>query len=475
MIGVLSGCSGEPAPTPPTASPTGATPTAAANAPPPAHPNVLMVLLDALRADQLEAYGGLTPSPHLAKLAREGAAYPVVYATSSYTRSSVASLMTSQFPGRHGTTTSRHVLPAELPFLPQLLQGGGYRTLAVLKNAQVAPEFGFGRGYDAVDRITDLPWDGSNDLHAAHLRGRRIWQRHLQPFVAASGDQPWFAYIHEIDPHEPYEPPNPYAALLSSPARQIERRGPDGRPLMPFLFHRPENRPKKSEEEVAQMRGRYRAEISLMDAVVGTLRRELRAAGLDRETLLIVLSDHGEEFMEHGGLAHSRTLYEESVRVPLVWHLPSLIEPGLRSGSVVSLVDVTPSLLDLLGLPLPEALDGRSLAADLTGGAPSEAEPIFSRIQSKQFTRDGLVLGRHKLVRTRRPEGEQVELFDLASDPEEKRDVSNAAPELTATMSDTLDRRGRFESSHGRRAETIEVEEIEPGIRQELEALGYIP
>lgn len=400
-------------------------------APPPPE-GVVLVVVDTLRADHLST-GGYErgTSPSLAALAREGTTFRRCYAHSSSTRPSVATILTSRFVSAHGVVTQgADGLARDVPYLPEILQGHGFRTLAFVTNPQLHPRLGFARGFDSFDAMFQRGVDPT-DLNAFDLvsgRADAVVARVRAAIEALPPGQPFFAYVHLLDPHGPYEPPPGFRERFIDPAY----RGPVTGSLFDFkaydLF-------RSDPRQLAQFVGLYDGEIAATDAAIGTLVDWLRSSGRLARTLIVITADHGEEFLEHGDLGHGLTLYEEVVRVPLVLAGPGV--PRARaSDALVGLIDVTPSILALVGLAAPDgALQGRSLrgAWPLLGGDRRTAL-LLEGPGVGAVARDGrlvprvtraVVTGERKIVSTENVRGEPawnaLEVFDLRADPSEQK------------------------------------------------------
>ncbi|NNL66168.1 MAG: sulfatase, partial [Myxococcales bacterium] len=354
-------------------------------------PNVVVYLVDTLRADHLGVYGYERPtSPVLDRWAAQSVVFDRAYAPSSWTRPSVVSLLSGLDPIRHGVEDRLDVIPDDVRLLSEQLRSRGYATFAAVTNPNVLPEWGFGQGFDVFE---DLDPDGQGTRADAVSD----WVVSRMPELAAR--QPFLLYLHLLDPHAPYEPPAPYDERF---------------PRIPAL---PAN----------HSIGRYDGEIAFVDAEFGRSLDALAERGLADDTLVIFLSDHGEELMDHGQLGHGATLFEEVVRVPLILRLPRGAHAGARVATRVSLIDVFPTVLGLLGLPPAPGLDGRDLSPLLDGrggSADLAGRDLFLSLYTTGTRSNlvrGVLSGEHKYLRRSRPEASEA-LFDLARDPEEYED-----------------------------------------------------
>ena len=362
--------------------------------------NVVVVVVDTLRQDHLATYGyARDTAPFLDSLARQGVTLDGI-SPSSWTKPAAASILTGLHPVTHQAIDRQDRLPEPAVTLAEILRREGYRTFAASANGWVSPAFGFEQGFD------EFLLNEQMNIRARELN-RELLPRLLQL------QEPFFLYVHYIDPHVPYAPATDWRGD-SMPAALA--------PVLPgdladtdALGRSPQFRQRAIDL--------YDGEIRGADGGVAELVGALRERGLADRTLLVVTSDHGEEFEEHGRMSHGQTLYDEVLRVPLIFHGPGLY-PGARLG-VASLADIVPTVVDLVGLPpgrsRPRA-DGSSLAAALISGRLGQSPSGF--LGHLDFV-DGVSLsytaGEHKMVLAKRPYAKQI--FHLATDRGERRNL----------------------------------------------------
>jgi arylsulfatase A-like enzyme len=321
----------------------------------PERPNLIIVVIDTLRPDRLGAYGSQRNlSPFLDSLADRSVVFQNAYAQTSWTNASIASLLTSRYQSQHRVTSFTSVLAAHEVTLTEILRDNGYATGGFNANFLVNDRLGFDQGFDRYQVFWRL---GSNPVAQPRLikeRAERINSAALEWLdEALPRRQPIFLYLHYMEPHHPYDPPD-----------EIIERVLDGRPRpdsdevnlrmrMPNLGH-------FSDDIVQAVKDLYDAEVMSLDAQLRRMFAELGRRGLLDNAVVVILSDHGEEFREHGLMGHHQTLFEEVIRVPLIITLP-----GERSrvevAAIVSLTDVAPTLLDLAGISIPSSFEGASL------------------------------------------------------------------------------------------------------------------
>jgi len=337
-------------------------------------PNVLIYMIDTLRADHASLYGDARDTtPFLKKLGAQGLVFDDCQAQATWTKPSVASLLTSLYSITHGIRRDDDTIPSGAATLAERLRGAGYVTASLVANPLAGRLSGLERGFDylsewqAIGRQIREREDGATDSAALN--------RLLFAWLEQHHDEPFFIYAHATDPHAPYRPPPAYEARFANPAETPEfdrdfeatrkaalRHGGFGinRALClesgvdPDLF-------------IRRAIDRYDAKILHNDASLEQLLEKLKQLGTLDHTLIVVVSDHGEEFWEHGWTGHGQSLYDELTRgVLLLWN-PKLIPMARRVQEPVQLIDVMPTLLDLLGLPIPPAVEGQSLAAFAVG------------------------------------------------------------------------------------------------------------
>ncbi len=377
-------------------------------------PNIVVILVDALRADRLGVNGYALPAtPVLDRLAGEGVNFSSAFAHSTWTKPSIATLFTSLYPSQHGLARvgeaggegfESDVLPDGLVTLAERLRDAGYATGAVINQVHLQERFGFAQGFDHFEAVR-----GRN---ARQLNRRlRAWLEGLPGAESGKGAErrPVFAYLHYLDVHWPYTHRLPGkrfgpVAMRSQPPQRANRTAE-------WLASEPEP------ADFAALAARYDHEVAWADAAIGEVEAMLEELDLWENTVLLVTSDHGEGFLEHGELQHGYGPYEELLRVPLVVRLP---EPLRRvTGSIdapVGLVDVMPSLLDLAGADPVPGVQGESFVPLLAGGQTRE-RLLFSQTEEAVAVRSAT----RKLIRF---EDGRTELYDLAADPGERRPLA---------------------------------------------------
>ncbi len=458
--------------------------------PPDLRPNVVIVLVDTLRSDHLSVAGyGAETSPFLDKLAEQGVFFERFFSHSAATRPSVATLLTSRFISGHGIAThGRDGLARELDYLPALLNDTGYRTLAFVTNPQVHEKLGFARGFDHFESLF------ASDLNPARVKpGDLVKLPAAEVFAVVERDlerhatAPFFAYIHLLDPHGPYRPPPGVAERFVDPTYHGEITGAiaDFRKAVHFRSH---------PADLEHFKALYDAEIAATDQALAGFFDWIEKTGLLETTHLIITADHGEEFLEHGGTGHGRKLYDENIRVPLLWVGPG-VPQGRRIDELAGLIDIVPTLADLLDLPLsPDAgFQGRSLRALWEGEPdPPWRQVLFleginigklnwRRKDQRKVTR-GIVTKTHKVLARdcliSRPQCGMLEVVDLAADPGEQQrrrltgEPSRWSEDDLALVE--LFRRETDSALRYRGPESVPAVDLPAEDRARLEMLGYL-
>lgn len=302
--------------------------------------NVVIVVLDALRADHLGCYGyARDTSPFIDSLAAQGVVFERAYSNSTFTGESVAALMSGVPPSASPTGAGWYAVPDPgRPTMAATMAEAGYAT-AFFSDSPIFTNEAFGAGFDEFERL-NLGWGNSG-------MGAKVTARALE-FVDTQGEKPFLLHLHYFDPHTPYNPPESLykrfaPEVFPEPLDVINYVRPNIKELVASGFG-------PGDPRFEDMVIRYDAEIALSDQSVQTLVEGLATRGLMDRTLVMVTSDHGEEFLEHGFVEHAWTVYPESIHIPLIVSAPATL-PAQRVATPVSLVDVFPTLLELLDIP----------------------------------------------------------------------------------------------------------------------------
>ncbi len=442
---------------------------------------IVLVVVDTLRADML-SYDGhhRSTTPGLESIVSNGVVFKNAYASSSWTAPSMASLFTSVYPTSHGAISpilkngkklakyGPPTLDKSFFTLAELFREGGYQTVGVATNQYLSSDLGHGQGYDVY-------YNKSNNHNAKKLNKTAV-QHFFEAFGSEWYDawqkQKSFIWIHYFDPHGPYFPKSPWIDRLAPDYRQRSWHFPPKRKI-PEQKEYLENLDAEYKKQALPY---YQSEVLFWDHWFAQLAEQMNLTAPN--TLFVLTSDHGEEFGEHGGVTHGKTLYEELVRVPLVFYWPAGFEGGRTIETPVSLVDLYPTLADIADLKPPPGTEGKSLVPLLI---PRDGDPragslnrrsIFMELLPPKPDKKAIRKGDWKLiVSTSRSGKKKHELFNLADDPEEQ---NNLAPSHKATVSELVDELGEIVSGLAPPPKSDKTIEIDSDLLEQLENLGYV-
>ncbi len=431
-------------------------------------PNVILYVIDTLRADHLGAYGYERPtSPHIDAFAREAVVFSRAQAQASWTRPAVASIFTGLNVRSHGIVELETGLATDASTLAERLRDAGYRTAGFSLNRQVDSAMGFAQGFDAYEVF---------DTTTEVVQPAAAWLR------ANAGAAPLFLFAHAIEPHHPYEAKQEYRDLLA-PGIDPQVGSKENVGILEPLGFKSEisrQRTRFGQPVVNSERGGpqrddlvalYDAEVRAADAQFQRFVEVLRDAGLYDESIVILVADHGEELYDHGRLTHGMTLYAEQLRVPLLIKFPRGWNAGRRFDGAAAQIDILPTVLDFAGLPPGEAIDGRSLLDEIAAPSPRPI-PVFSLIHWFGGHAESVVYGRYKLIHNLRRNAlarPAFEVFDQQADPVEQHNLWRDRPVLTRFLRALL----RRDAARPTALEAVQAE-LPDGMREHLRALGYI-
>jgi arylsulfatase A-like enzyme/Tfp pilus assembly protein PilF len=386
---------------------------------------VVLISIDTLRSDRLPAYGyRKVATPALDALRGDSVLFARAYSNVPLTLPSHASLFSGRLPGHHGVRdNSGYRFRAErTPYLPALLHDAGYRTGGAVSAFVLRAETGLATGFDAYDSSIDVR--ASESLGNSQRPGKQTVHSALAWLRGADLEsQPFFLFVHLYEPHTPYAPDEPFKSRYADP---------------------------------------YDGEVATADAAVGELLAALRERGVYDRALIVLLSDHGEGLRDHGEQEHGILLYREALQVPLLVKLPGNERGGSTVEEPAQLVDVAPTVLALLGMPVPPQSDGEPLFGRAADSPPRSlyAETFYPRLHLGWNELASVIRGDSHYI-----EGPAPELYDLASDPAEKRDVLRTERRTYAALKAEA---ARFSVPLAAPAEE------DPETARQLAALGYI-
>jgi arylsulfatase A-like enzyme/cytochrome c-type biogenesis protein CcmH/NrfG len=435
---------------------------AATTKPPPAKsqpPNVILITLDTTRADRMGFLGskhGLTPN--LDALARQSVVFTHAYSQVPLTTASHATVLTGTYPQFHQVNDFGVPLAEDLPYAPYIFRGSGYHTAAFVGSLVLDPATrsapGFERGFDTYDAGFHRRHQGEDRYQAIERRGGEV-VGHTLEWLTTHYEGPFFIWVHLYDPHDPYDPPEPYKTKYASAP--------------------------------------YDGEIAYVDAAVGKLLSWLRLRGLYDGALIAVMADHGEALGEHGETTHGIFLYDETIRVPLLFKLPRERYAGKRIDSRAGLVDVLPTILEAVGIAIPHDVQGESLlsmlkptilkpatlkpapagragtaaskASETSPDRPAYAESDYPHRTFGWSSLRALRTGKYLFI-----EAPHKELYDQSADPKAEHNLSTTSVAVTNTLASQLD---AFRQKTGTVKEAPKVS-ADPDLQERLNALGYV-
>ncbi len=434
-------------------------------------PNILIYLVDTLRADHLGCYGYDKPtSPNIDSFSKSATLFRNPIAQASWTRSAVASVLTGLYAPTHGTIKRLDTLSESVRLLPEVLKNLGYQTAAVVTNGNISSQFGFNRGFDTYRQLKEQPDNPENhqlsdSVNAAAFEWLRL--RSTEPFLL---------YLHTTDPHNPYMPRSPHREKL---APMVADTTVGSLRKLTALKNTKET---PSPDLLRDITALYDAEIAFNDAEFGHLIEKLKELDLYDQTMIIFLSDHGEEFLDHGYWEHGNSLFNEQIHIPLIIKFPNGLGKGTNVDSVVRQIDILPTILDYLGQPIPPRLQGSSLLPWLlpSGNGPTAAtEPMkatLSHVSIDKRDMMSLILSEKKLIQTAqdfsfaRRDRPHVELFDLRHDWSEQENIADRQPVWAGYLLTLL----KYQEQFGGKKASAKEAEIDEGLRRRLQALGYL-
>ncbi len=456
--------------------------------------NVLFILTDSERADFLTCYGaswGASPSSD--RIAAEGVLFENHVAQSTWTLPSIGTILTGLYASSHGAVANGYRISSTAPFMAEVFQDGGYRTGGFSESPYFLPHSGFGRGFDRF-WATVLPWvfdytvlyrlKGRLHLPTIELAEKgskphptrpedvvfdaRVTTDAVLRWLRGLDDAPFFAYVHYWGAHAPYGPrefllerDRPSKTLIDNP---VPAGGafPLGEPGIPV-----------ADETIEDMKVLYAANIRYTEQQIARILDWLEEKGKLDDTVIVLTSDHGEEFYEHRAWEHGSSAFQEQAHVPFVIRAPGLVSVGKRVTGLTRHIDVMPTVLDLLGLECPKEAQGRSFRALLDDRA-QEPTPAYVEVYPISPTGSdifGLLADRYKIVRVSLGDSSAVMLYDLRSDPGETNDIAVMNPELVDSLLVEMEKWNQVAHLY---SPDSGMGQLDPGSIKLLKSLGYI-
>ncbi len=397
--------------------------------------NIVFISIDTLRADYLKlysAYGAATP--HLEQLAAQGILFQNANSQIPYTLPSHSTMFTGLYPLSHGMKDNvEDTLPKDIPTIAEIFQKNGYSTAGFVGSMALRRETGLDRGFEYYDDFLSRSDVRGEDLGAIERRAQDVVSSFQNWFEKRNQQDPFFAFVHFYDPHDPYQPPAKFYPAIQS-AQEF-----------------------------------YKGEIKYVDFVLGNLFDLLRKAGVWENTIVLVTSDHGEMLQEHGEYGHGFFLYRPSLHVPLILHIPET-RPKVISDPV-QLVDLAPTLLHLTGLPVPEHFQGESVTPLIRAGAKKKnrqafAESYFASIQLGVSPLMSIQEGAFKYIESPRPE-----LYNLEEDSAEMHNLYSEKRKIADSLKQKL---AKYQKAYQTEYSKVEKKKVSAEEAEQFAALGYL-
>ena len=448
--------------------------------------NVILISVDTLRPDHLHCYGySRNTSPNIDRLANRGTLFKRTVSTTTWTLPAHMALFTSLYDSVHGVKTGNTRLDLERTTLSEVFKEHGYATAAFVSGPYLNRHFGFNQGFDQYQDLTDaqipaelmfqedaLSGETLKDFIEGKQKANRAAHRSItSPIVTEAVlkwfetmEQPFFLFVHYFDVHYDFIPPGKYATLFD-PEYDGEISGEN-------FIRNPMVQPGMPQEDLNHILALYDGEIAFTDYHIGLLLDDIEERGLSNNTLIVLTSDHGEEFFEHGVKGHQLNLYEQTLRIPLLFSLPGRVQQGREIANLVRIIDVGPTILELADLSVPPEMMGRSLTPFLFGRMRGPAPPAFCELKTARKDLYGLRGEGWKVLYNKK--NRRWEFYRFGAKHGEARSSRLPVPDrfrekllddlrTYKQMGNTLPRK-----DHQRSAD------LPPGLRRKLKDLGYI-
>jgi len=435
---------------------------------------VIFISIDSLRADHLGCYGYDKPtSPRLDALAAQGIRFDNAYSTSPWTLPSHASMFTGLYVETHGINRARSKLRSDATTLAGVLNDNGYNTVAVVCAPLLSKRYTLTRGFDIYD--AELIQD--NFIKARRVKvADKVTEKALN-YIDQHNGQDLFLFLHYWDPHYDYNPAKKYINIFD-PDYQGKINGLR-------IRNRKDLVPGMNPRDLQHIVALYDGEIRYTDDGLGRLLDGLEQRGmLDKNTIIVITADHGEEFLEHGQTGHTKTCYEELVKVPLIFYAPKSKPYASVIQEPASTIDIFPTLLDLLDIRRSNdiTLQGLSLASLMMDGTPLASREIMAETRRGEFKREGrtgywrAVLNdeRMKLHEFKMKEDTEYSLFDLAADPHEQENLINQRQRTVEVMKQQLSLMRKRNRILKRKLKLGREGELDENLKETLKGLGYL-
>jgi arylsulfatase A-like enzyme len=421
----------------------------------PAPLNIILYVIDALRADHLGLYGyERNTSPNIDALAKESLVFEHCIAQAPWTRSSMASLLTSTYPDVNGMITDRERVPDHLKTLPEVLSEGGYYTAAFVQNPNCGHDAGLAGGYDYMIEGAAIP-----GVHSSKVLNELVF-----PWLERNRSKPFFLYIHTMDTHIGYAPEEQFSGTFS---RTITDSN-----IKKDQIQAQDLEKVKTEADKAYVVAKYDEAILTNDYRFGQLLQRLRDLNLYDNTLIIVTADHGEQFQEHGWWEHGHTCYQEDIRVPLIMRIPGMAGP-VRFTQPVQSIDLFPTVATLLHLAAPATAQGEAIIFPATGELRKNNMFAVSEQLAGGSNRRYRTISDGHTKAIKDLDKNCLYLYDLRRDPLERRDIARKKKREVERYKNILK---ELEGTNSKRRilQRQQKSLVDEKVMDELKSLGYL-
>lgn len=428
-------------------------------------PDILVYVIDALRADHLGCYGySRNTSPNIDRFAKENVFYQNAYATSSWTRASGASILTGLTPNHHKTMKRDESLPEELITLPEILRDNGYYTVGFYTNGNISNIFHFDQGFDRYIFLNE-----DNTLFSFHKLSDKVNKKvfkFLDDYLKQDARKPLFLFIWTTDPHGPYTPPDKTKDMFN--IGQYDSINTYDFDLLKSIQ---DAKVKLTESQREFLETRYDQEIYFNDFNFGRLLDKMKEHNIYKNSVVFLTADHGEEFYEHGSFEHGKTVYEESIKVPLLLKYNDIIE---KRNEPVQITDIFPTITEITGISYPFYFDGKSLIGDLP-----LSRTLYLTIDLDDNDVTGYIYEGKKIIYNRHyrrpPLNAPLPLFEYYNIVEDKSEKENEFEKLSIYQQQSLKQKLFSYINQKNNAEirrkTVEIPEE---LDRKLKQLGYV-
>lgn len=435
--------------------------------------NVILVSIDTLRPDHLGCYGyDRAVSPTIDRLAEEGVLFKSVFSSTTWTLPAHMAMLTSLPDLVHGVVSEGFLLDEQRITLAEILKSKGYNTFGVFTGPFLLPRWGFSQGFDKYIDATlyDKALEGAEMLNAAE-RGRTTpgAMEEVKIILETNKNHPFFLFLHLFDVHPDFDPPPPYDTFFD-PDYQGNVSGKD-------IMNNPLINKDMPIRDLEHLQALYDGEIRFVDEQgIAKLLELLSDNKILDNTLLAITSDHGEEFFEHGVFGHRQNLFDTTLRIPLIFWCPQLFAAGKTVDQQVRIIDIMPTILDLIGISQsPEGL-GKSLVS-LINGSEKEAifTPLFAEVQSRSWYLETLRTENYKFIRDHKQQRKYY--YDLKQDQLELAPLTDEMdPSFQSAEEQYLSRRFALVSYKKKLpwGDSNKSPELDTELKERLKSLGYI-